>query len=225
MGGAATVEVGTVGIPTTLTLNRGSINGNLVNGVWVPGTSQNPRAGVATKYIFNGVDNGTTTSYTSSVAVLLGNNVISGTVEYAEGPQPVNSKGQNFSTPLAAGSINSTVTITGQYRAYFGTTAQTSPTDVQIRTQIDNTTYTTNALRASRLTGTFTNVSFSNRYWFIALPVLYDATPTVTINGLPNTAFSRTVISGFANQFGVTTDYALYRGDNLLTGTYTFIIS
>ncbi len=218
------VEVGTSGITSTINLNRGSINGALVSGVWSAGTSQNFRSGAATKYIFNGVDNGTTNSYTSAVNVILGNNTINGIVEYAQGPQPLNSKNQNFSTPLVAGSLSTSTTVVGQYRAYFGTTAVASPTDTQIRTQ-SSTSYSTNALRNTRLVGTFSNVSFATRYWYIALPTIYDATPTVTINGLPNTAFTRTVITGFTNQFGVATDYAFYRGDNLLTGTYTFIIS
>lgn len=115
------IEVGTTGITLTHTLNRGSINGQSVSGVWQAGTSQGVRSGVATNYDINGVNNGTTNTLTSAGAVIMeGTNTYTSTVTYAQGPQPIDSKGTNFSSPLVTGTITSTVTVAGRRNAFFG---------------------------------------------------------------------------------------------------------
>lgn len=115
------VESGTKNITLTVNLNKGAITGKSVDGIWQTTLFQNFRSGNATKYTIFGVDNGTTVSYTSADAMVLdGSNVFSATVNYDQGPQPVDSKNNNYLTPLVAGSLTPTLTINGRRRAFYG---------------------------------------------------------------------------------------------------------
>lgn len=78
---------------------------------------QNFRAGLATSYSFTG-DYGLNITGVSSVishaiAVIQGIATFNASVQYALGPQPLNSKEQNYLTPLAAGSIGASFTLEG----------------------------------------------------------------------------------------------------------------
>ena len=118
---ASIVESGTTGITLTVNLNKGLITGKSLNGIWQPTLFQNNRSGDATKYTIFGIDNGTTTFYTSANAIINdGANSFTATVDYGTGPQPVDSKDNNFNSPLAAGSISPSLTITGRRRAFYG---------------------------------------------------------------------------------------------------------
>jgi hypothetical protein len=118
---ASIVESGTTGITLTVNLNKGLITGKSLNGIWQPTLFQNNRSGDATKYTILGVDNGTTTAYTSANAVIIdGTNTFLATVDYDTGPQPVDSKNNNFNSPLVSGSISPSLTITGRRRAFYG---------------------------------------------------------------------------------------------------------
>lgn len=118
---AASVEAGTTGITLTVTLNRGSITGKTVNGIWQPATFQDYRSGAATNYVIIGVNNSTSNVYTSAAAIIGdGSNVFSSTVTYSAGPQPVDSKGNNYSTALIGSSLSPTVTVTGRRKAFYG---------------------------------------------------------------------------------------------------------
>lgn len=120
-------EVGTNGVTLAASFNRGSINGALVGGVWQPSTFQDFRAGVATNYNILGVNLGTTTSYTSSNAVINeGTNAYSVVVTHNAGPQPRDSKNNNFQTGLFAGTVSTTVGVTGARRTFFGADTNTS---------------------------------------------------------------------------------------------------
>ena len=121
VGTSSIVEAGTNNLSFAVNFNRGSINGNTISGVWFPNVSQNSRSGTATKYTFFGVDNGTTSSYTSATSVIQdGTNTFSATVDYGTGPQPVNSKFVNFNSPYPAGSLTPSATITGRRRLFYG---------------------------------------------------------------------------------------------------------
>lgn len=62
---SATQEVGTItNITLTGTFNRGNVLGALSGSTWNPSLSQGQRAGAATKYILNGIDNGVTNNIT-----------------------------------------------------------------------------------------------------------------------------------------------------------------
>lgn len=97
-GGSTLLETGSsVSRNIVLTFDRGSINPAY-------GTS-GYRSGTAIDYALN---NGTTqSSNTFTVTVTSSNNEFTGTVNYSAGEQPKNNKGENYSTPLPAGSCNS----------------------------------------------------------------------------------------------------------------------
>ena len=115
------VESGTTGITLNISLNRGSIVGNTVGGIWNPSVSQNFRSGSANNYTFLGNNNGTNSSYSSPSTVIGDNsNVFNGTVSYDQGPQPLDSKGNDYLTPLNAGTINVSFTVYGRRKAFYG---------------------------------------------------------------------------------------------------------
>lgn len=95
--GSKLLEAGsTLNATLTATFNRGSINPAY-------GTS-GYRSGAATGYILNG---GTEQSgNTWSEVVTASNRSFSASVKYAEGDQPKDSKGNDYGSPLPAGSVN-----------------------------------------------------------------------------------------------------------------------
>lgn len=117
----------------TVSLNRGSINPAY-------GTS-GYRSGTATGYSI--ATNGAATEYsdssTSSGAFSVpaltrttkGNIVVTGTVSYAEGEQPKDSKGNNYSTPLAAGSVTTTKTLQFILPYVYGASNSSTITDFE----------------------------------------------------------------------------------------------
>lgn len=115
------VEAGTEGITLTVNLNRGAITGKTVSSIWDPNTLQDYRSGLATQYIILGVNNGTTSAYTSATAIIQeGTNTFNGNVTYATGPQPVDSKGQNYLSPLASNTIAVSTPVYGRRKAFYG---------------------------------------------------------------------------------------------------------
>lgn len=125
----AQLEVGTItDILLTMVFDRGSIDGDLVAGVWNPAVAQDFRAGAATSYIIDGVNTALVNNRTLvGESIALGANTYNATVNYAEGPQPLDSDGNNFGAPLAAGLINDDVTITGVRAAFYGVSAAVGP--------------------------------------------------------------------------------------------------
>ena len=103
--GAKLLETGSsLNTTMTITFNRGTINPAY-------GTS-GKRAGIADDYMLNG---GTAqASNTFSVTVTSAQLTYQGTVNYEAGEQPKDSAGNNYSTPLPAGSVN-TNTITYEF--------------------------------------------------------------------------------------------------------------
>ena len=125
----ATREIGeSVQIVLTANFNRGDIKGAVVNGVWSVNASQGARAGVAISYEFNGLVNGVNTSKTITHVVASGNNNLSTKVNYAVSTiQPKNNKGENFSSPLADGSLTASASLTGRYKIFYGYSNGTTP--------------------------------------------------------------------------------------------------
>lgn len=100
------IEVGgTKTVTFTATFNRGTINPAY-------GTS-GYRAGPATDYSLNGGEAQAGNSW-SNIIVANDNKTFQATVNYSAGEQPKDSKGNNYSSPLAAGSVN-TSTITYEF--------------------------------------------------------------------------------------------------------------
>ena len=96
--GAKLLETGaTLDTTMTLTLNRGSISPAY-------GTS-GYRSGVATSYTLEGATQ--TESNTFSITVTSEKTSYQGSIAYGAGEQPKDSVGNDYSTPLAAGSVNS----------------------------------------------------------------------------------------------------------------------
>lgn len=119
---ANTLESGTsTNVTLTMNFNRGSINGDLVGGIWSAGAFQDYRAGAATSYTINGTNTGTSNNLlVSGYTVVDGNNTWNASVTYGVGPQPTDSDGNPFNSPLVGGTLNSSVTISGRRRAFYG---------------------------------------------------------------------------------------------------------
>lgn len=114
---AATQEVGATG-PTannfTTSYNAGAIT---LSGKW-----QNNRGGeqnTANSFIYV---NGNVANRTLPSKVTLGNTTFKYRAAYAQGPQPKNNKGNNYDSPLAAGSVDSgEIKLNGTYPWYAST--------------------------------------------------------------------------------------------------------
>lgn len=95
--GSTLLETGSTPSHTlTATFNRGSINPAY-------GTS-GYRAGVATAYALNGGESQEENTWTETITPE--NKTFRASVSYGEGEQPKDSKGNDYSTPLAEGSVN-----------------------------------------------------------------------------------------------------------------------
>lgn len=115
----------------TVALNRGSINPAY-------GTS-GKRAGQATGYAIatSGADteysDSSASSGTFSVPTLTrstkGNIVVTGTASYAQGEQPKDSKGNNYSSPLPSGSVNASKTLSFIQAYFYGASDSASVAD------------------------------------------------------------------------------------------------
>jgi hypothetical protein len=96
-------EVGSsFSVTLTFNFNRGQILGKLDNGIWNPTMLQDYRAGIATSYLLNGIS-GSNNSASFNVTTVLGTNTLNGSVTYATGQQPKDSKNSNYDNPLPSG--------------------------------------------------------------------------------------------------------------------------
>lgn len=114
---AGTREIGeTINLVLTGTFNRGAINLTLGNGVT---TKQSDRSGVVNEYV---IDNTPSLGNTKTITgyKVKSSNSFSATANYVQGPQPKDSKGNNFQSPLAAGALNATTSFTANYKRFFG---------------------------------------------------------------------------------------------------------
>ena len=113
-------EIGkTVSLDLHYAFDRGMINGKLVGWIRQPWTFQDYRAWVATNYTIDWTDEGTTPDKVIASYVLLNTQTFSGTATYATGPQPKDSTGANYQTPLAGGSSVQSTTITAIYPWFY----------------------------------------------------------------------------------------------------------
>ena len=129
-------EIGeTISFTLTGTYNPGAINIKDGNGVE---TKQNNRAGAVTNYTMNGTTSASSTR-TVNGYVVQANNSFAGYVDHAEGPQPRNSKGQNFDAPYPSGRINASTSFTGGLRTYAGWLTAVPGTGAQLRTNLLST--------------------------------------------------------------------------------------
>ena len=177
-------EVGSsFNITLTFNFDRGKILGKLDNGIWNPTMLQDYRAGIAVSYLLNGVSSANN-SASFNVTTILGNNNLNGSVTYATGVQPKDSKNNNYDSPLSSGTspIQST-SFEGIYPYFYY--KSTSPITPAIMQSAIANGQATKVLASS--TGTIT-IPFAANGEYIA--VAYPATSTTKtkwyINALDN---------------------------------------
>jgi hypothetical protein len=102
------VEVGTsANVTLTAGFNQGQILGaNNASGVWQSGVEQAKRAGTAHSHVIDGTNVFSSTSRVISNFTIQPTNSWSGTIHHLAGPQPKDSSGANYLSPLSAGSVN-----------------------------------------------------------------------------------------------------------------------
>lgn len=128
----STQEVGATG-PTSSNFTTGYSAGAIT----LSGTKQANRGGAqdaANSFIYV---NGTATNKTLPSTVTLGNTTFKYRAAFAQGPQPKNNKGGDYSTPLAAGTVDSAaITLNGTYPWYASTVGVTTSSPVAKQTLV-----------------------------------------------------------------------------------------
>jgi hypothetical protein len=195
---ASQLEIGSItNVTLTGSFNRGSITGKTVGGIWQPATFQDYRSGAATLYTLNGTPNGTNnTLVVNNYQVVSGNQNWSASVNYGVGPQPVDSKSINYSTPLSSGSLAATTANTTGVRAYFrGTKTNTTipTTSAEIRG------LTTSALNPANGTTFSLSIPIGAQMVLFAYPATLQAVSQVLyvegLNANVTGIFTQTTIS------------------------------
>lgn len=112
---------------------------------------------------------------------------------------------------------DATTSVLFKSKRYWGVSANATLTDGQIIALAGSELAT--ALAQTR------SLSPSAQYMYFAFPASFG-TPTFTVNGLLNTAWSKVrSASAFVNASGATVSYDVWRSDNLLTSTYSVVLS
>jgi len=126
-GLASQYEIGhQVTVSLNANFNRGSINGDLVSSIWNPSVSQGFRAGPANEFTINSVSTGLVNTLSILNYTIVASNSWSASVDHDAGPQPLDSKGNPYLTPLAAGTLTATSPTTfGRRRYFWGTETNT----------------------------------------------------------------------------------------------------
>lgn len=183
--------------PTTANFNV-SFNAGAIT---LAGVKQNNRAGAqdveASKIL-----------YSSSKVEDLPEKVTSGAMDYyyraayAEGPQPKDSKGNNYSTPLAAGTVDSSkVTVTGYRAAYSGLVS----TDAITEAVIKGMTKTISAKKTIKVSG-----PISEQYICFAAPAGWAVSNIKDSNNFNVTSSYTTSTVSVTGLDGQAVDYTVY---------------
>ena len=131
---AGTKEIGqSLTVELEANFNRGQIKGVLFDGLWRFNGIQGFRAGEASQYRINGSIEATN-SVSLAHTVLQGVNTFTAQVDHLIGPQPTDSEGNNFSSPLAAGTlIRNNTQMVGQYKIFLGNVVNFPTNSSQVR--------------------------------------------------------------------------------------------
>ena len=113
--------------------NRGQIVGKTVDGIWEETEPQDFIAGTATSYELNDGEPQLLNSISVTRTLVLGTNTFNAKVNFAEGPQPIDSAGNNFSTPLPSGSLIASTNRIARRRQFFGPTSITPTNSTEVR--------------------------------------------------------------------------------------------
>ncbi len=119
---ATAVEAGHIDdLTLTMVYDRGDIKGDMEDGLWNEDLSQGHRAGAADYYVMHGDNMGSVNNKTiDDYQVVDGANTFSAEVFYLAGIQPKDSAGEDYETPLEAGSIGAARTIHGRRNLFYG---------------------------------------------------------------------------------------------------------
>lgn len=119
---AANVEAGHQDdLVLTASFNRGQIRGDWDGYVWDFDMVQDYRAGEATKYTIAGTDMALVNVRTLSAEQITdGANTYTLQVDYDEGPQPVDSAGEDFGTTIGPDNVSASRTINGRRKLFYG---------------------------------------------------------------------------------------------------------
>lgn len=146
--------------------------------------------------------------YSSSKVESLPGKVVAGAMDYyyraayAEGPQPKDSKGNNYQTPLAAGSVDSgKITVTGYRAAYSGLVSTASITEDVIK----GLTKTTFAKKTIKVAG-----PISEQYICFAAPAGWSVSNIKDSNNLDVTSSYTTSTVSVTGLDGQAVDYTVY---------------
>jgi hypothetical protein len=102
--------------------------------------------------------------------------------------------------------------LTWLYRVYWGADAGTSLTEAQVEA------LTSSQLKSGR-TGTYTITATGGKYLYICYPASYGAATQFTVNGFVTTFQLLTSTLSVTNAYGATTDYRVYRSEDLQSGS------
>lgn len=169
--------------------------------ITLAGTKQNDRAGAhdteSSKIL-----------YSSSKVETLPEKVVAGAMDYyyraayAQGPQPKDSKGNDYSTPLAAGSIDSgKVTVTGYRPAYSGLVSTNTITEDVIKSM----TKTISAKKTIKVSG-----PISEQYICFAAPTGWTVSNIKDSNNFDVTSSYTTSTVAVTCLDGQTVNYTVY---------------
>lgn len=146
--------------------------------------------------------------YSSSKVESLPGKVVAGAMDYyyraayAEGPQPKDSKGNNYQTPLAAGSVDSgKITVTGYRAAYSGLVSTASITEDVIK----GLTKTTSAKKTIKVAG-----PISEQYICFAAPAGWSVSNIKDSNNFDVTSSYTTSTVSVTGLDGQAIDYTVY---------------
>jgi hypothetical protein len=201
---ANTQEVGsTINITYTATFDRGEII--------LTGNTQNDRSGAPNTYTFTGISADTFNTTSNSQQLVLSNYVIqlganneSVQVDYDAGPQPLDSNGDPFGSPLPAGNVSDAApAITGIYPYFFGNVASGGAAAGDNRPDPSNATSAqtlidtaTKVVAASTGTITVTHNSTSDDYIYFATPATSTTKTIWFVNALNNGSIGGAVNPG-----------------------------
>lgn len=203
------VEAGYISTATlTATFNKGEIKGDLIEGVWNANTKQNDRAGDVDTYEINGVDNGGVNTKTLTDNVIEeGANAYNAKVYFTTGPQPLDSDGNNYETPLAPGNILTSKTIYGYRKLFYGLSSQAT-NSAEVRALSNSLLNPTNGT-----TFTINITSGASKVVFAYPATLQDVTEVIYKEGLNadiKGIFTKTTVSVEGANGYTAIDYKVY---------------
>lgn len=203
-------------VGSTIQAMAGTVSYN-AGAITLQNQKQADRGGAATKFYLSTSgaatefsEENTTGSFTvgALTRATKGNITLTGKVDYAEGPQPKDSDGKNYETPLAAGSVTATKTIKFILPFYWGKSQAESISDL--------TGFTEDLTEKVNKQYTYQNAG--NDYCYI----IYDAAYGPLKSILDENNFENL---GSWIQRSLTVDeqsYFVYRSKWALTGTFPF---